>query len=96
MGFRNRCVQLHHGLRWGDVNSPLQGQSTIDHVEYAEMPADQCLADFTGEGDLNFFDISVFLAAFGAQDPVADFTNDGNWNFFDVSAFLTAFNAGCP
>ena len=80
----------------GDVNSPLQGQSTIDHVEYAEMPADQCLADFTGEGDLNFFDISVFLAAFGAQDPVADFTNDGNWNFFDVSAFLTAFNAGCP
>ena len=55
-----------------------------------------CLPDLTGDGLLNFFDISAFLNAFNAQDPIADFTGDGNFNFFDVSAFLNAYNAGCP
>ena len=55
-----------------------------------------CPADFTGEGDLDFFDVSGFLAAFAAQDPTADFTGEGNFDFFDVSAFLAAFAAGCP
>tara|TARA_R110000744_G_scaffold293680_1_gene403987 strand:- start:2089 stop:2793 length:705 start_codon:yes stop_codon:yes gene_type:complete len=55
-----------------------------------------CPADFTGEGNLNFLDVSAFLSAFGNQDPIADFTNDGNFNFLDVSAFLAAFGAGCP
>ncbi len=54
------------------------------------------IADFTNDGILNFFDVSVFLQGFGAQDPIADFTGDGVWNFFDVSAFLQAFGAGCP
>lgn len=80
----------------GNVNSSLQGQSTIDNVEYSATPEDECLADFLSDGVLNFFDVSFFLAAFSAQDPVADLTNDGNWNFFDVSVFLTAFNQGCP
>ncbi len=55
-----------------------------------------CHADINGDGQLNFFDVSDFLSAFGAMDPAADFTNDGVFNFFDVSAFLTAFGAGCP
>jgi len=55
-----------------------------------------CPADLTGDGQLNFFDISAFLSAFAAMDPVADFTGDGQYNFFDISAFLTAFSAGCP
>lgn len=55
-----------------------------------------CLADLNGDGNLNFFDVSAFLQAFGNNDPVADFTNDGQFNFFDVSAFLQAFAAGCP
>jgi len=80
----------------GDVNSTLQGQSTIDNVEYAPFDPGDCPADFVEDGVMNFFDVSIFLAAFSAQDPAADFTNDGTWNFFDVSAFLTAFNAGCP
>ncbi len=60
-----------------------------------EAPA-SCPADLTGEGELNFFDVSAFLSAFNAMDPIADFTDDGVFNFFDVSAFLSAFNAGCP
>jgi len=50
--------------------------------------------DINGDGQLNFFDISAFLAAFSNQDPIADFNNDGEWNFFDISAFLTAFSNG--
>lgn len=55
-----------------------------------------CPPDLTGDGALNFFDISAFLTAFAAMDPVADFNNDGAFNFFDISEFLAAFSAGCP
>jgi predicted outer membrane repeat protein len=55
-----------------------------------------CVADLTGDGTLNFFDVSAFLSAYNAMNPIADFTGDGVFNFFDVSAFLGAFNAGCP
>jgi len=55
-----------------------------------------CIADLTGDGTLNFFDVSAFLTAFNSQDPIADFTGDGLFNFFDVSSFLTSFSDGCP
>ena len=55
-----------------------------------------CPADLSGDGNLNFFDVSAFLSAFGNMQPEADFTGDGEYNFFDVSAFLSAFNMGCP
>ena len=55
-----------------------------------------CASDLTSDGLLNFFDISMFLQLYIAQDPIADFTNNGSWDFFDISAFLQAFGAGCP
>lgn len=55
-----------------------------------------CPADLTGDGVLDFFDISAFLTAFGNQDPIADFSNDGSFDFFDISAFLAAYSTGCP
>ncbi|MCA9276498.1 MAG: hypothetical protein KDA29_10775 [Phycisphaerales bacterium] len=58
--------------------------------------APACPADLTGDGMLNFFDVSAFLTAYNAMNPVADFNGDGNFNFFDVSAFLQAYNMGCP
>lgn len=58
-------------------------------------PTPPCLADFNGDGSLNFFDISAFLTAFSNQDPSADFTGNGTFNFFDISAFLQIFVAGC-
>jgi hypothetical protein len=75
------CLVLSH--------AGMTGKITI------QAPA-PCPADLTGDGVLNFFDVSAFLSAFNAMDPVADFTDDGVFNFFDVSAFLSAFNAGCP
>jgi hypothetical protein len=52
-----------------------------------------CPADLTGDGLLNFFDVSAFITAFSGG---ADYNGDGSTNFFDVSAFITDFNAGCP
>ena len=63
---------------------------------FVATPVMGCAADFTGDGELDFFDVSAFLAAFGAMDSSADFTGEGDFDFFDVSAFLTAFGAGCP
>lgn len=62
----------------------------------AVAPIPDCPADFTGDGVLDFFDVSAFLSAFAGQDPAADMNNDGAWDFFDVSEFLSAFGAGCP
>jgi FG-GAP repeat protein len=55
-----------------------------------------CVPDFTGEGDLDFFDIQAFLQAFSAMDQSADLVDDDVFDFFDVQAFLQAFTAGCP
>ena len=63
---------------------------------FVATPVMGCAADLTGEGALNFLDVSAFLDAFGNQDPVADFEADGSFNFLDVSAFLAAFGKGCP
>lgn len=55
-----------------------------------------CDADLNGDGDLNFFDVSMFLNLFSSGDLAADMNEDGMLNFFDVSLFLNAFSAGCP
>ncbi len=55
-----------------------------------------CTADLNNDGELNFFDVSAFLTAFGLMDPIADFSPDGSFDFFDISAFLYAFSTGCP
>ena len=55
-----------------------------------------CTPDLNGDGMLNFFDVSAFLALYSSNDLGADFTGDGMLNFFDVSAFLGAYSAGCP
>lgn len=73
-------------------------EAGIDDVRIfgASCATDSCPADLTGDGQLDFFDVSAFLTALGSMDPIADFTGDGQFDFFDVSAFLTAFSDGCP
>ncbi len=73
-----------------------EGFPPVEPGDIALAPAAACAADLTGDGLLNFFDISAFLSAFSVQDPDADFTGDGLYDFFDVSAYLSAFSAGCP
>lgn len=54
-----------------------------------------CVADFNGDGELDFFDVSEFLIGFNSQEPVSDLSGDGQYNFFDVSIFLTSFASDC-
>ena len=70
--------------------------SVVDMGAWEFQTPNPCPADITGDGSLDFFDVSAFLTAFGDQDPAADFTDDGSFDFFDVSTFLAAFSAGCP
>ena len=71
-------------------------EAGVDAVTLRVIDCSSCPADLTGDGILDFFDVSAFLSAFSAGNPSADFTGDGIFNFFDVSAFLSAFSAGCP
>ncbi len=61
-----------------------------------DAPNPAGLADLTGDGSLNFFDVSAFLSAYGNGDLSIDLNDDGVLNFFDVSIFLQAFNTSCP
>lgn len=72
---------------WGFVNAGAAVAAAAGNV---------CPPDLTGDGVLDFFDVTEFLSAFSAHDPSADLTNDGVFDFFDVSEYLAAFAAGCP
>ena len=70
---------------------------------YSPGTGTPCPADLfpppAGDGQLNFFDLSYYIARFGENDPIADVFptgGDGVFNFFDVVAYINAFNAGCP
>ena len=81
------------GQVWKVVNP---SAPDIDDNGVADACESACAPDLNGDGDLNFFDISLFLNGFNAGDLAVDFNGDGFLNFFDVSAFLNGFNAGCP
>ncbi len=75
----------------------LHGKSPKVEMDFAMIEFNGgCPADFTGEGDLNFLDVSAFLVAYGNQDPSADLVEDASWNFLDVSEFLSLYAQGCP
>jgi hypothetical protein len=107
-GFDFLSNQVLGGIPTADNIGPRDADSDgVNDLDFNLISGDQflnlsnptvatCPADLTDDGMLNFFDVSAFLAAFGAMDPIADFTGDGMFNFFDVSAFLSAFAAGCP
>jgi hypothetical protein len=74
-----------NGVRVFDISGELGG----DCPPY-------CQVDMNADGELNFFDVSLFLQAYIARDPVADFTGTGSVDFHDISAFLVFYQAGCP
>jgi hypothetical protein len=63
---------------------------------------DQCnafcnsIANVNLDDSLDFFDVSLFLQYFFAQDPRADITGDSAFDFHDISIFIGEFTAGCP
>ena len=81
-----------------DAGGPLVGGGFVLTSGYwaSGVVPPPCLADFNGDGLIDFFDIAEFLDAFSNQIPSADLTNDGLFDFFDVVLFLDLFSAGCP
>ncbi len=55
----------------------------------------RCVADFNGDGTLDFFDYLDFVAAFSVSGFSADFNGDGVIDFFDYLDFVAAFSTGC-
>ena len=62
---------------------------------YLNDAADDCVADFNGDGNVNTQDVLSFLNAWNAGSGTADINGDGNINTQDVLAFLNLWNAGC-
>lgn len=91
-------AEANLGQAGGWADGDMNGDGIIDAADIAIITGgNDCLADFNNDGNVNFFDVSEFIAAFNAQDPAADVAAPFNvWNFFDVSAFIGAFNQGCP
>ena len=72
-------------LRWG-----------TDGLYVLTVPLNWCPADLNFDGQLNFFDVSVFLKNFASGTPWANFTPDQILDRDDVDAFIDLINAGCP
>lgn len=72
------------------------GLNGMDDVQVSTQEISLCDVDLNCDGNLDFFDVSAFIAAYNAMDPRADFTGDGEFDFFDVSAYIAQYNAGCP
>ena len=80
------------------VNAGQQGYAIVMTGDITELPPGGCNGADMAEpfGTLDFFDVSAFLDAFGAQNPAADIDGNELFDFFDVSAFLDLFANGCP
>ena len=74
----------------------LTSGNTSEFSTCVDIVGGACQADLTGDGVLDFFDVSMFLGMFSAHNPAADLTGDGAFDFFDVSLYLSLFAAGCP
>jgi hypothetical protein len=69
----------------------------VTYVRFTIDAGPGCPADIDGNGVLNFFDLSDFIAAYNAQDASADIAAPfGVFNFFDISAYISLYNTGCP
>lgn len=76
---------------------PTQPETTLNGLYISHDSTTACsAADFNGDGQLNFFDVTAFIDAFNAQDDIADLNDDGAFNFFDVTAYITIYQEGCP
>lgn len=77
------------------IASP-RAEENIGIVTVYDLGCQPCRADFTGEGLLNYFDLSAFMSAFASMDSAADIDGNSEFNFVDISEFLGAYSDGCP
>jgi hypothetical protein len=88
----------------GDAPDDYRSFAQFYHALYGPQGVDPqpCPADFFppgGDGVVNFFDVSAFIAAYGDGLPSTDVFppgGDGELNFFDLAEFIRLFGEGCP
>lgn len=79
------------GERWDYL---LAGTGGISDVR--QMAAYRaCIADFNGDGNLDFTDVDNFIGDFEAGRPNADINGDAALDFQDFDVLVQAFEAGC-
>ncbi|MDX2116801.1 MAG: EF-hand domain-containing protein [Planctomycetota bacterium] len=82
-------------LSWSATMAPNETKTFTSYVSINMATPVPCLADFNGDGFLDFTDFDAFVAAFEAGNASADFNADGFLDFTDFDAFVAAFEAGC-
>jgi hypothetical protein len=72
-------------------------QGTIYFDDLCVLQGEEtCLADLTGDGEVDSGDLALFITAFLAGDAnVADLTDDGQVDSGDLALFIQLFLAGC-
>lgn len=98
-------LELNDGTHYGfvEISQPAMerdyqpvrwGYETEPNTAFV-IPEDCGLADINRDNTLDFFDVSLYLAAYTNNRYAADLNLDGIVNFFDVSTFLFSYNNGC-
>jgi hypothetical protein len=93
-GGENPVLPLPTGIRCF-VGGSAGNTAGYDNVSIVRVGDDECYADCTGEGDLDFFDFLCFQNAFAALEEYAECTGEGDFDFFDFLCFQNAFAEGC-
>ncbi|MBL4699425.1 MAG: hypothetical protein JKX70_11395 [Phycisphaerales bacterium] len=75
-------------------NGPSIPYAGLAHTLFGPSNPIGCAGDLNGDGDINFFDVALFLEWFGDPER-CDYNDDGACNFFDIAAFLEDVSEGC-
>lgn len=65
------------------------------YIESISGDCASCMPDLTGDGILDYFDVSQFLNDYFAGSLGADLDGDGQLTAFDVSMLVNSFLVGC-
>ncbi len=94
------------GAYWfGDFACPDVGEGYVPPSVFAfellaRADVGPCPGDFNGDGQIDFFDISIYLPCYNSGGFECDFdpdlNGDGMIDFFDVSYLIQLFVRGCP
>lgn len=94
----NNVVLPSQGLyyiRVYETDSPSQSQLYSFSMSVTYTGGDPCPEDLNGDGTIDFDDLLVLLAAYGANDN-GDIDGDGDTDFDDLVALLSAYGSDCP
>lgn len=78
---------------WGVTAVNANGSTASTPTSFSFLT--RSVADYNGDGFLDFTDFDEFVTGFEAGDTAADFNADGFIDFTDFDGFVTAFEAGC-